>query len=59
MPYIDYHISNRLDILKEIKRINRYIEKELSYGYQSNPKTIRALCNHKKSLQKELEALIS
>ena len=62
MTYIDYHISNRLDILREIKRVNRNIEKEIKLGNGwggTNHNTIRFLRNYKKTLQRELEALIA
>ena len=55
MPFVDYHRSNRLEILKEIRRVENLIKKEYNLG---NYHTTLFLKDYKNILQKEIETLI-
>ena len=55
MPLVDYHRSNRFELLKEIIRVENLIKKENNLG---NYHTTRFLRDYKNILQKEIETLI-
>ena len=55
MPSDNYYRSNRLEILKEIRRVENLIKKEFNLG---NYHTTLFLKDYKNILQKELETLI-
>ena len=55
MPFVDLNRSNRLEILKEIRRVENLIKKEYNLG---NYHTTLFLLDYKNTLQKEIETLI-